>query len=75
MGYSDYDKRMKKYEYVSRNYLTTRVPVIIRIDGRSFHTFTNGFHARYHVISVREYSRLRFGLYTVGRDHANLDRL
>ena len=43
MSYSDYDKRMKKYEYVSRNYLTTRVPVIIRIDGKAFHTFTNGF--------------------------------
>ena len=43
MSYSDYDKRMKKYEYVSRNYLTTRVPVIIRVDGRAFHTFTNGF--------------------------------
>lgn len=43
MSYSDYDKRMKKYEYVSRNFLTTRVPVIIRVDGRAFHTFTNGF--------------------------------
>ena len=41
--YSDFDKRMKKYEYVSRNYLTTRTPVIIRIDGKAFHTFTRGF--------------------------------
>lgn len=43
MGYSEFDKRMKKYEYVSRTYLTTRTPVIIRIDGKAFHTFTRGF--------------------------------
>lgn len=36
-------KRMKKYEGVSKGYLMKRCPVIIRIDGRSFHTFTKGF--------------------------------
>lgn len=35
--------RMKGYEDVSRIYLTKRSPVIIRIDGRAFHTFTRGF--------------------------------
>lgn len=34
--------RMKGYENVSRNYLTHRVPVIIRLDGKAFHTFTRG---------------------------------
>lgn len=34
--------RMKAYENVSRNYLTRRVPVIIRLDGKAFHTFTRG---------------------------------
>lgn len=34
--------RMKRYENVSRFYLTRRVPVIIRIDGKAFHTFTRG---------------------------------
>ena len=34
--------RMKRYEYVSRTYLTRRTPVIIRIDGKAFHTFTKG---------------------------------
>lgn len=34
--------RMKGYENVSRNYLTRRVPVIVRIDGKAFHTFTKG---------------------------------
>ena len=33
---------MKEYEGVSRNYLTRRVPVIIRLDGKAFHTFTRG---------------------------------
>lgn len=35
--------RMKGYENVSRYYLPRRIPVIIRIDGKAFHTFTKGF--------------------------------
>ena len=34
---------MKTYENVTRNYLTCRMPVIIRLDGKSFHSFTRGF--------------------------------
>lgn len=34
--------RMKGYENISRNYLTRRVPVVIRLDGKAFHTFTRG---------------------------------
>lgn len=34
--------RMKTYEAVSRFYLTRRMPVIIRLDGKAFHTFTRG---------------------------------
>lgn len=34
--------RMKGYENVSRNYLTRKIPVIIRVDGKAFHTFTRG---------------------------------
>lgn len=34
---------MKNYENVSRIYLTRRMPVIIRIDGKAFHTFTREF--------------------------------
>lgn len=33
---------MKRYEAVSKNFLTRRTPVIIRIDGKAFHTFTKG---------------------------------
>ncbi len=36
-------KRMKQYEAVPQNTLTRRTPVIIRVDGRAFHTFTRGF--------------------------------
>lgn len=35
--------RMKEYEYITRSYLPRRMPVIIRIDGKAFHTFTKGF--------------------------------
>lgn len=49
----DLGKRMKKYEHVTRNYLTTRTPVIIRIDGKSFHTFTKGFQKPFDEILVR----------------------
>ena len=35
--------RMKEYENISRYYLTKKSPVILRIDGRAFHTFTKGF--------------------------------
>ena len=35
--------RMKSYEAESRSYLERHKPVIIRIDGKAFHTFTKGF--------------------------------
>ena len=35
--------RMKTYENVTRTYLTRRTPVVIRIDGKAFHSFTKGF--------------------------------
>lgn len=34
--------RMKRYELASKNYLTRRIPAIIRLDGKAFHTFTRG---------------------------------
>ena len=34
--------RMKGYESISRTFLTRRIPVIIRLDGKAFHTFTKG---------------------------------
>lgn len=45
--------RMKRYEYVSRNYLTRRSPVIIRLDGKAFHTFTRGLKRPFDDILVK----------------------
>ena len=45
--------RMKKYEYVTRTYLTRRTPVIIRIDGKSFHTFTRGFEKPFDDVLIK----------------------
>lgn len=39
--------RMKNYEEVSRNVLTRRIPVIIRVDGKSFHSFCKRFQRPY----------------------------
>lgn len=36
--------RMKKYESVSKYSMICRMPVIIRIDGKAFHTFTKNFN-------------------------------
>ena len=38
---------MKGYENVQRNVLTRRTPVILRVDGRAFHTFTRGMARPY----------------------------
>lgn len=37
------DRMKNNYENRNRHYLTRRTPVIIRIDGRAFHTYTRGF--------------------------------
>ena len=45
--------RMKTYEYVTRTYLTRRMPVIIRLDGKAFHTFTRGLKKPFDEIFVK----------------------
>lgn len=35
--------RMKKYEYITRTHLVPRMPVVVRLDGKAFHSFTRGF--------------------------------
>lgn len=39
----DLGNRMKQYEQVPKTKLIRRMPVVIRIDGKAFHTFTRGF--------------------------------
>ena len=42
--------RMKEYENVTRTYLTRRLPVILRLDGKAFHSFTKGFEKPFDMI-------------------------
>lgn len=53
MNFNSLETRMKKYEYVTRNHLINRMPVIIRIDGKAFHTFTKGFKKPFDQILVK----------------------
>lgn len=47
-------KRMKEfYENRAKTYLTRRMPVAIRIDGKAFHTFTRGFQKPFDKIFMK----------------------
>lgn len=54
--------RMKRYEQTSEHYLTRRTPVIIRIDGKAFHTLTaklqDRFDPRMHYSMIHTMRRL-----------------
>lgn len=41
------DRMKENYENRSKTYLVRRMPVIIRLDGRAFHTFTKNFNKPY----------------------------
>lgn len=45
--------RMKRYENITRNYLTPRTPVIIRLDGKAFHSFTRGFERPFDMTLIK----------------------
>lgn len=45
--------RMKRYEAISKTSLTRRIPVIIRLDGKAFHTFTRGMKKPFDKILMR----------------------
>ena len=53
MDTSNFAIRMKEYEKRNRYYLQKRIPVMIRIDGRSFHTFTKGFQKPFDNILIK----------------------
>lgn len=44
MSKDDFGNRMKQYEDAYRMYLPRRLPVVLRIDGCHFHTFTRGMN-------------------------------
>ena len=41
--------RIKGYEKINKNYLIPKIPTIIRLDGKAFHTFTKGFEKPFDV--------------------------
>lgn len=45
--------RMKRYEHVTKTILVNRMPVIIRLDGVHFHTFTRGFVKPFDMVLVK----------------------
>lgn len=53
MKYDALGQRMKKYEFITRTHLVPKMPVIIRIDGKAFHTFTRGFKKPFDEILVK----------------------
>lgn len=47
-------KRMKEYyEYIPKTKLMRRAPVAMRIDGKSFHTFTRGFEKPFDKVLIK----------------------
>lgn len=61
METSDLAKRMKRYEAVSKTTLVTRMPVILRIDGKAFHTLTRGFQKPFdRVLNLSMMETMRF---------------
>ena len=52
--YDDLGTRMKTfYEQIPKTKLMRRTPVIIRIDGRAFHTFTKGFKRPFDEVLIK----------------------
>lgn len=47
------DRMKNNYENISRYYLPRRMPVIVRLDGCHFHTFTKGFKKPFDKILVK----------------------
>jgi tRNA(His) 5'-end guanylyltransferase len=45
--------RMKGYENINRNHLISRMPVILRLDGKAFHTFCRGFAKPFDMVMAR----------------------
>lgn len=51
--HDDIGMRMKSYENKSKIYLNKKEPVILRIDGKAFHTFTKGFKRPFDEILIK----------------------
>ena len=45
--------RMKGYENINRNHLISRMPVVLRLDGKAFHTFCRKFDKPFDKVMVK----------------------
>lgn len=45
--------RMKGYENIERRYLTRRMPTLIRLDGKAFHSFARGFQKPFDMVLMQ----------------------
>lgn len=62
MKKTDIGNRMKEYENVFKLYLTKKMPVIIRLDGKAFHTFTRGLQKPFDDIFIKSMWKTAIGL-------------
>lgn len=53
MSKDNFGDRMKTYENVTRTKLVRRMPVIIRLDGKAFHSFTRGFQKPFDAVLMK----------------------
>lgn len=53
MDRSDLANRMKEYEKASQRYLTRRMPVMLRLDGCHFHSFTKKFKRPFDEVLIK----------------------
>lgn len=53
MDRSDLANRMKEYEKAGQRYLTRRMPIVLRLDGCHFHSFTKGFKRPFDEVLIK----------------------
>lgn len=53
MGFDDLGSRMKGYEMAARTTLPRRMPVVVRVDGKAFHTWTRGLDRPFSMPLIR----------------------
>lgn len=57
--HDDLGNRMKEYyENIPKTKLMRRCPVILRIDGKAFHTFTRGFQKPFDEVLIKQCRKL-----------------
>ena len=49
---------MKRYEHTFNHFLTWRMPIVIRLDGKTFHTFTSGMERPFDDLFIENMQKL-----------------